>query len=593
MEFFNQQITGYHGIAASDRVASKVRILDTVIKLLSALWGLMQKFRLVLFVMAFHAVGFSLNAFNVKVLLHKKNITDCAISPIELQSESGFILSNHPKLSIGYQYKGRNLAFTSKHGKLLLNGKPLQEKLVHISVILSHGHQIQLKSNISCWLETCRSDLYTMAEPLYALFDAMVASDVPLPSDQYDVVNKYAQNVCLLFLHDALKNVPEDSSISTATLQDYTSDFLEDKPQKAFALQLAAKHLTSDYRKILQKDKKKRYAFFSQELFTIMSTMLVDCVMALPRKLLQQILQDQNLIVEPGASKKYPFGFIEYEDYKYLGSFLIFQDKKQVYIINSLDIDDYLLSVVRHEGWPGWPMEMNKVMAIACRTYLIWQVLQAQKVDRPYHIQNGIKHQTYKGYHECEKLKQAIDETKDLFVAYDGKPALTMYDACCGGIVPGNIDDPDYKRISYLARNYPCTFCKSYKIYNWSLDFSSEDVLKRLQKEFSKLEKINEIYVYKKDKAGLVKKVMIVAGTRKILISEKKMKMLFPELKSYSFDITKVHRRFMIEGKGFGHHRGLCQWGASHLVKNESWNCSEVLQFYYPGTTLMKLTYQR
>jgi len=532
------------------------------------------------FFLGIFVIARPVSAFDVKVLLQKAQIADCGQSPIELQSDFGFVLSAHPKLSTGYQYKGRSLILSSQHGKLLLNGKPLQEKLIYVSCMLSHTHQAQLKSKISCWLETCRQQLYNMTGPLHPLFDAMVASDVPFLPEQCDLVSVYGQNVCMLFLQDALHGIAEESGISEATFQDYVQSFLEDKPQKIFIEHLAQKHLTTDYRKIIQKDTKKRYEFFNQELFVMMSKLLVDFVMTLPRKLLQEIIQE-------------PTGFIEYDDNKYLGSFVIFQDKKQVYIINSLDIDDYLLSVVRHEGWPGWPMEMNKVLAIACRTYLIWQVLQAQKLDRPYHIENGIKHQTYKGYHDSPKLKQAIDETKDLFVAYEGKPALTMYDACCGGIVPGNIDDPGYKRISYLARSYPCTFCKTYKIYNWSVDFTAEEVLKRLRKEFSKLEKINEMHVYKKDKAGLVKKIMIVAGPRKMIITEKKMKALFPELKSYCFDITKAHRRFVVEGKGFGHHRGLCQWGACYLVKQENWNCAEVLQFYYPGTTLMKLTYQR
>lgn len=537
-------------------------------------------FSKIVLVLFFISTSVQVRVFDVKVLLQKAQIIDCAQNPIELQSQSGFILSAHFKLSTGYQYKGRSLVLTSQHGKLMLNGQPLLEKLVHVSVMLPHALQAQLKANISCWLETCRQDIYELMSSLHPLFDDMVASDDPLSPELYNVVNICGQDLCMLFLQDALCNVPEDSSISQATLMEYIRAYLEDKPQKIFIETLAQKHLTSEYRKLLQKEKKKRYEFFKQELFGIMSKLLVDFVIALPRKIVQQMVQD-------------PIGFIEYDGNKYLGSFIIFQDKKQVYIINSLDIDDYLLSVVRHEGWPGWPLEMNKVLAIACRTYLIWQVLQAQKIDRPYHIENGIKHQTYKGHHDSPKLKQAVDETKDLFVAFEGKPALTMYDACCGGIVPGNIDDPGYKRISYLARNYPCTFCKSYKIYNWSVDFTAEEVLKRLHKDFSKLEKISEMHVHKKDKASLVKKIMIVAGPRKIIITEKKMKSLFPELKSYSFDITKAHKRFIIEGKGFGHHRGLCQWGACHLVKQENWSCAEVLQFYYPGTSLMKLTYQR
>ncbi len=42
------------------------------------------------------------------------------------------------------------------------------------------------------------------------------------------------------------------------------------------------------------------------------------------------------------------------------------------------------------------------------------------------------------------------------------------------------------------------------------------------------------------------------------------------------------------KGTGYGHHMGLCQWGARELV-NQGWNYKKILHFYYPGTTFMKL----
>jgi len=72
------------------------------------------------------------------------------------------------------------------------------------------------------------------------------------------------------------------------------------------------------------------------------------------------------------------------------------------------------------------------------------------------------------------------------------------------------------------------------------------------------------------------------------------MKSLFPEIKSYCFSVKKDgSKKYIIQGRGYGHHRGLCQWGACALVKDEHWNFVQVLQYYYPGTKLMKLTYQR
>jgi stage II sporulation protein D len=524
----------------------------------------------------------SLQSFDVKVLLNKASCADVVAQSLELTSPTGFILSSSPSLALGHEFPGKIITISGSGDLIFLNKNPLLEKLVYIFPMLSKAHVAALKSYVSCWFESWRYGLNANGLMLEPLFDHIVTSQDQLKSDAYDVLNVYGAQIINLFLSDLIDNIEEEPAITLATLTDLSQTFLSNRVKIQFLETLAAAHLTKDDRKKLEKDKKYRHQFFLNHVHNVLEKLMYELVPALPYKLLQQVLQ-QDL------------GLLEFDGNKYAGTFLVFHEKKQVYLINCLDIDDYLPSVIKHESWPGWPLEMNKVMAVACRTYLIWQVLQAQKINRAYHIENGIKHQTYKGQN-CSllKYKQAVDATKNMFVAFEGTPALTMYDACCGGIVPGNIDDAGHKKVSYLARSYPCTFCKNFKIFNWRLEFLESEIVKRMQKDFSKVTKIVDMSVQKKDKAGLVKKVLINVGNRKISISEKKMKTLFPEMKSTCYTIEKHSgKKYSIIGRGFGHHKGLCQWGACKLIKDDSWNFKEVLQFYYPGTTLMKLSYQR
>lgn len=517
----------------------------------------------------------NISPFDVKVLLQK---FDNNAPGIQLTSKCGFVFSNHANLAIGHAYESPVVKISLKNEAICLNGSPIKGKILHIFPQICMQVKATLKSKISCWLENCKSDMIDMAHDLQPLFDDIVANDQAVCAQRYTVINDYVADVitdCVI----ALINKDDLDEIAQHRLYKHISDYVESKPQAMFVTLLSNQCLTSQYRKMLEMDKKKRYAFFNQQLQAVVAAIIFDCVFALSRTVLQEIVSA-------------PIGMIEYDGNQYLGSFIVYQEKKQLYVINSLDINDYLHSVIKHEGFPGWSLEMNKVVAINCRTYLVWQILQALKLNRPYHIQNDNKHQTYKGYHQCAKLRQAVDETKDLIVAYQGNPACTMYDICCGGVVPGHIDDQGIKSRPYLARNYPCTFCKGYKAYSWSLDMAVQDILNTVKKEFPKIEKINDMHVAKRDKAGLVTKVMIMAGNRKILITGKKFKSLFPKIKSECFTINKAHKRYLIEGNGFGHHRGLCQWGANHLVKHEHWNFQEVLQFYYPGTTLMKLRYE-
>ncbi len=71
-------------------------------------------------------------------------------------------------------------------------------------------------------------------------------------------------------------------------------------------------------------------------------------------------------------------------------------------------------------------------------------------------------------------------------------------------------------------------------------------------------------------------------------ISGSVMYRLCKDIKSFCYTIKKDRRIFIFEGKGFGHHMGVCQWGVRTMVK-QGFLCKEILDYYYPGAELMKL----
>jgi len=281
-------------------------------------------------------------------------------------------------------------------------------------------------------------------------------------------------------------------------------------------------------------------------------------------------------------------GHISFDSNKYLGTFYLHINHGNLEIINKLPLEDYIDSVLRTEGWPGWSLETYKVFAITCRTYAIYQLQQAQKKKQHYHIKPTNAHQTYYGIHSCQIIKDAVNETAEIFLAYKNKPILAMFDSCCGGIIPAQMSNTvNFKEAPYLARSYPCTYCKGLKIYSWSKDFALNRLKKSLQSLLPRLQTITDITT-KTDTAGTVKTVIINDGKKRFTLDGKKLYSLFPEIKSFAFTCTKRKNSVILKGKGYGHHLGLCQWGANELVK-QGWPYKRILHFYYPGTTLMKL----
>lgn len=281
-------------------------------------------------------------------------------------------------------------------------------------------------------------------------------------------------------------------------------------------------------------------------------------------------------------------GNLLYNGREYQGSFLLVADAQARYLINSLDIEDYVCSVLRTESWPGWPLEVNKVFAIASRSYVIGVILNNKNNTLPYHVRNTNKHQTYSGVHTDPVLKEAVEQTKGIFLVHDKKPIVAMFDSCCGGIVPAHIHGVNFAHAPYLARDYACTYCKDCRVYAWTAAYPIDHIESLFKKEHKNLRKIAHVKVGKTDKAGLVQHVHVKGGKRTYTIHGKRVYSMLDKVKSYYYDIIFDTKTITISGKGIGHHLGLCQWGAREMVRL-GFDYKSVLNFYYPGTQFMRL----
>ncbi|MCF7899988.1 hypothetical protein K9K77_00615, partial [Candidatus Babeliales bacterium] len=147
----------------------------------------------------------------------------------------------------------------------------------------------------------------------------------------------------------------------------------------------------------------------------------------------------------------------------------------------------------------------------------------------------------------------------------------------------------DFVKVPYLARTYACSYCKKSKPYSWKAEYSLSEFRNVLQEgRDTLLHDIFDVKIGLKDKGGVVQNVIAKTKKQQHTFSGKEMYKLFREIKSYSFSVKKTSEKVMLIGKGYGHHIGLCQWGAYELVE-KGWNYEKILQFYYPGTTFMQL----
>lgn len=283
---------------------------------------------------------------------------------------------------------------------------------------------------------------------------------------------------------------------------------------------------------------------------------------------------------------------IKFDKSRYGGTFSILLHDNKVDLINSIDIEEYVYSVLRSESWPGWPLEVNKVQAIATRTYVVSKVLEGKRARYkvPYHIKNTNIHQTYQGLHEFYALKKATEETEGVIMSHNREPIVAMFDACCGGIVPGNIEGIDFQKLPYLKRDYACTHCASSSLYSFQADYSIKRLQKLLKEQGIEIGHLHDMKVVQKDPAGIVTSVVVSGSAGQATLSKNKVYALCKKITGFAYDIKKNGSKFIFEGFGYGHHLGLCQWGARSMVR-QGWRYRDILRFYYPDVQFMKLVY--
>ena len=264
------------------------------------------------------------------------------------------------------------------------------------------------------------------------------------------------------------------------------------------------------------------------------------------------------------------------------GAVVLKNGDRDLRLINYLYIEEYLKGVVPYEMPPSWPLEALKAQAVAARTYTIRTLLWRRKRGEDYDLRSTVADQVYNGISGWkERTNEAVDQTRGLVLAYEGKPIFAFYSADCGGHTQdGNLvfrDRLGKKYLPYL-KGVPCP----YKGKKWEAFLSPKDIKRALKKIVGERE-VEAIL----DSGDFVL-VVLSSGTVKV------HKAIFRKLTGYKLKSSNYHffgdmrRGYRFEGRGSGHGVGMCQWGARYLAIR-GYSFQDILQHYYPGTTLIPI----
>lgn len=344
-----------------------------------------------------------------------------------------------------------------------------------------------------------------------------------------------------------------------------------------------------------------------------------------------------------------PSGLIGIRDLKrkgqpaiYHGAFEVVQkpDHTGFYVVNLVEIQEYLKGVVPNEMPVRFGLEALKAQTVAARNYVLTPRTQAYK---EFNVVDSVSSQVYFGANtESDLATRAVMETDGVVAIYDNEMILTLYSSTAGGYTesyayafsdpttkafpsiskPYLVAVPDKEDFSPLddeekAKEFYKSKVPSYDIdspyYRWQKTWAVgelENVLKKtliaqsktgfispIFKEGDDLGRIKDIKVMKRGASGKVieldlmttkgcyrisKELVIRRVFQKDGISLPSANIVFEKaLDSYGnvVDIT-------VYGGGFGHGVGMSQFGAGFMATKMNQPYYNILRHYYTGISL-------
>ncbi len=298
---------------------------------------------------------------------------------------------------------------------------------------------------------------------------------------------------------------------------------------------------------------------------------------------------------------------------RYRGQLLVRPDPGgRLNLVNLVDVEDYLMGVLPREMAPSAPAAALEAQAIASRTYALRHAFEFQ--SRGFGLKAGEGSQVYAGVlAETPETTRAVHATRGTVLYFGDELVHAWFSASCGGRTADHRSVWGGSRAFPYARSLECRACRIYPQYHWSVEVPLEDLSRRLTDLGRGIGPVSDVAfewgadgrVIRADLTGGKGRLSLSGNEFRILAGHRRVRSLkfaplevegqAPARSSSSVEerairdiigkslAGKARTGLTLEGTGFGHGVGLCQWGARGMAE-ERHSAAAILARYYPGS---------
>ena len=288
-------------------------------------------------------------------------------------------------------------------------------------------------------------------------------------------------------------------------------------------------------------------------------------------------------------------------------------------VVNIVNIEDYLYSVVPSEMPASWPEEALKAQAIAARSYAVAQI--GQFADKGFDLYGTPRSMAYQGIGaENKTTSKAIDATRGIILRGGEEPLRAYFSANHGGysedslvmwgydawmagvpdmmlderaqgIPPGELDrwlrsaPPSYSSV----RGYH--FASSYRWEKW---VAADEIRHRLSLRGEDPGEIQHIISRGRGVSGRIYELEAAGKEKSVIVAGDAIWSAMGALRSslftiaYKYDKNGSVEYIIFRGAGHGHGIGLDQHGAAGMA-GSGYNAQDILRHYYPRAEISRL----
>ncbi len=292
----------------------------------------------------------------------------------------------------------------------------------------------------------------------------------------------------------------------------------------------------------------------------------------------------------------------------YRGTISFVREGQKLLVVNTLPLPLYLEGVIPSEIPSHNPEYYPAILAqtVVARTYTMYHLLHPASAH--FDLYQDVRHQVYAGAGNNAPLAQkAIAETRGLILRNARKEVVeTQYHSTCGDRVekqPAYFAqlNPDYLE-DRSDHSYNCAISPYYR---WVRKINTRTILKNLTRlgkiPSSEAQTLAEngyhlhISVVSRHASGRIEQVAVRVNHREISLNQWEVRRAFaPASEEYLPSSTfffKSSRQdsslVYLIGAGFGHGKGMCQWGAIGQALRKK-NYRDILHFYFPELQIEK-----